>query len=45
MNPAYRGLYMSKKDIKPYEKEELIPVAQAKAAENALDKLMGVMMK
>lgn len=45
MNPAYRGLYASKKDIRPYEKEELVPVVQAKVAENAIDALIGAVNK
>ena len=45
MNPAYRGIYASKKDIRPYEKEELVPVVQAKVAENAIDTLFGVLGK
>ena len=45
MNPAYRGIYMSKKDIKPFEKEVLVPVAQAQAAENAMDNLLGAVIK
>lgn len=45
MNPAYRALFTSKKDIKLYEKEDLVPLARAQKAENALDMLFGNLNK